>query len=98
MPEFINKVAVITGAANGIGKFIAEEFCKSDAHVCVIDKAEGEHFVGDISDKATLEAFVDSVISRYDIQLCRKPIIPHFGENTIPRRKNHLHNYSITRH
>ena len=30
--------------------------------VCVIDKAEGPHFVGDISDKDTLEAFASQVI------------------------------------
>ena len=37
MTEFDNKVAVITGGANGIGKCIVEEFRKNGAKVCIID-------------------------------------------------------------
>ena len=62
---FRNKVVVITGGAGGIGKCIAEEFSKEGARVCVIDCAEGNHYVGDIGDKATLEDFAKNVIEKY---------------------------------
>ena len=64
-PMFQNKVVVITGGAGGIGKCIAEEFGKQGAHVCVIDCAEGEHYVGDIARQEVLEDFAKTVIDRY---------------------------------
>ena len=62
---FRNKVIVITGGAAGIGKCIAEEFAKEGAHVCVIDKTPGDHYVGDIGSRETLEDFAREVIEKY---------------------------------
>ena len=62
---FREKVVVITGGAGGIGRCIAEEFQKQGACVCVIDLAEGNHYVGDLADKAVLEDFAQSVIRKY---------------------------------
>lgn len=65
MFDFENKVVVITGAAQGIGKCIGETFKRAGAKVCVIDIQENEYFKGDISEKDTLEKFADKVISEY---------------------------------
>ena len=66
MPQFKDRVVVVTGGANGIGRCIAEEFRNHGAIVYIIDKQEGEHFVGDISKKEVLEAFAAEVLSKHD--------------------------------
>ena len=65
MGDFENKVAVITGGAQGIGRCIADEFRKAGATVCVIDKQQGEWFVGDLADKHVLEQFAQEVIAKH---------------------------------
>ena len=62
---FKDKVAIVTGGANGIGRCIADELRKHGAIVYVIDKQDGDHFVGDVSKKEVLEAFVAEVLSRH---------------------------------
>jgi NAD(P)-dependent dehydrogenase (short-subunit alcohol dehydrogenase family) len=62
--HFAGKTAVITGGAQGIGQCIANELRKAGASVHIIDKQAGNHFVGDISDKNTLESFAAEVIKK----------------------------------
>lgn len=63
--EFEKKVVIITGGAHGIGKAAAQTFREAGAEVVVIDKAEGDHFAGDISRREVLESFASEVIEKY---------------------------------
>ena len=64
MKAFDGKVAVITGGAHGIGRAVADAFRREGASVSVIDKQPGEWFVGDVSDRETLERFAESIVAK----------------------------------
>lgn len=59
---FKDKVVIVTGGAQGIGKCCVECFGREGAKVYVIDKQDGSWFVGDLADKATLERFAAKVV------------------------------------
>ena len=57
-------MVAVTGGAQGIGKCCAECFAREGATVHVIDIKDGPWFVGDLSDKVTLERFATDVIAK----------------------------------
>lgn len=61
--QFQDKVAIVTGGANGIGKTISDEFRANGAKVCVIDKQPNDYFVGDLAEEQSLKDFVEKVIA-----------------------------------
>lgn len=60
----MEKVAVITGGAKGIGKAIADTMREAGITVHIIDILPGDWFVGDVADKLALEEFAASVIGK----------------------------------
>lgn len=63
-----DKIAIVTGAAKGIGRGIAEVLAKKGAKVVVtdIEKAEGVEFVCDVSSRGSVENLINEVKAKYD--------------------------------
>jgi len=66
MFSLAGKIAVVTGAASGIGLAVAERFRAAGATVVGIDRTATEDgIVADVSDETVLAAAFDTVISRH---------------------------------
>ena len=65
MKRFADKVVVVTGGALGIGAKISERLRNEGANVEIIDKIEGDWYVGDIANKNVLENFSSYIINKY---------------------------------
>lgn len=79
MSRLTNKVAIITGAANGIGRAAAALFAAEGANVLLVDIAEdalraavaeigvnrASYMLADVSQPEQVEAFVQSAVERY---------------------------------
>lgn len=65
MERFKDKIVVVTGAAKGIGKRIAERFTAEGAKIEIIDKIKGEWYVGDIADERVIEDFASYIINKH---------------------------------
>jgi NAD(P)-dependent dehydrogenase (short-subunit alcohol dehydrogenase family) len=68
--KFKDRVIVITGGVNGIGKAITEAFNQEGAKTVVIDKDESDlscdfFFLGDLAEESVLIEFSETVIKRY---------------------------------
>ena len=76
--NFENKIAIITGGANGIGKCITETFIDAGITVAIIDmdKESGAaledrfgdqlfFFHGDIAEQSVLDSFISEVLKRF---------------------------------
>ena len=64
MGIFEGKTAVVTGGARGIGRAVADAFLREGAEVHIIDRQPGDWFVGDVSDRETLERFAETVTAK----------------------------------
>ncbi len=86
MENFKNKVVLVTGAANGIGKGIAEKFASAGAHTVIVDfdSTQGKATAEQLSQKYIKSIFVQADVSNSDAMLkVREETFKAFGRIDI---------------
>ena len=86
MENFKNKVVLVTGGANGIGKGIAEKFASAGAHTVIVDfdSTQGKATAEQLSQKYVKSIFVQADVSNSDAMLkVREETFKAFGRIDI---------------
>ncbi len=86
MSNFEGKVALITGAANGIGKGIAEKFAKAGANTVIVDydPVQGAATAAELSEKYAKSLFVQADVSNAEAMAkVREETFKEFGKIDI---------------
>lgn len=78
--ELTDKVAIVTGASQGLGKATALGLAKAGAHIVATDIRDVSQVVTEInSNKGNAIGFIVDVSKEHDVQQMVKKTIDHFG-------------------
>lgn len=86
MKKLSNKVAIITGAAAGVGQGIAEVFAREGAHIALWDiDTQVEDLAKELADKYQVKALGQKVdvANKAEVQAAVQAVADHFGQVDI---------------